>query len=57
MSGSRERVGLGGDHFDEDVVVNPDGLFLLQTLRALKSAYSEVDLLGTRLVLKPKHSV
>ena len=54
---ARERVGLGGDHFDEDVVVNPNGLLLLQALRALQSPYCEVDLLGARPIFKPKHSV
>jgi len=49
---ARERVGLGVDHLDEDVVVDPDGLVLLQALRALQAADCEVDLLGPRLILK-----
>ena len=57
VAGARECVGLGDDHLDEDVVVDPNRLPLLQALRALKSAYREVDFLGPRLILKPQHSV
>lgn len=37
----------------DDVVIDADGLPLLETLRALKPPIGEVDLLGTRLILKP----
>ena len=35
VTGPSECAGLSGDHFDEDVVVDPDGLLLLEALGAL----------------------
>jgi hypothetical protein len=49
-----ERIGLGGDHFDEDVLVDADGLFLFKILRMIKSPYCEVNVLGMRMILKSK---
>jgi hypothetical protein len=52
VSPARNHFGLHGNHFDEDVVVYLDGLALLKIIRALKSAYGEVDLVGALLVFK-----
>ena len=54
---ARERVGLRGDHFDENVVVDAYRLVLLQALGALKPPNGEVDLLGPCLILKSQHFV
>ena len=43
---------MGGDHLDQDIVVYPNGLPLLQTLGALQPTDGEVDVFSLCLVFK-----
>lgn len=54
---ARERVGLGVDRSDEDVMVYPDGRPMLLTLRVLQVANREVEPPCLHLSIKPQHFV